>query len=1083
MSIILPACDDVSVGQPRPCGIRQRTAEKAVGGVQMARRSLAAVIVFALFVCPAAWGAGSRSDAFLKAIQSSSGEPMSDVARPAPEHVRADTICWGGTDGYGYAVEGGIWDFDDGTMQGWYAIDLTANDPNDPWFGRVTANDFECPDQQIWIGKQQSYADVACWACDAGLTCSLGYENDLCQRIESPVLAYGQGDVVVTFDYFSDCEGEPYDYVDVLVVALDTQMEELDALLAGRVGGAVGSPTAPELFSGTVFSSDIPSGTAYVRVRFQFVSDPGWSDEDGEYCSTYGPFGADNVTVSIDGAVVASYDFDTGDDGWTAGVCPGVGTFAGVQPASNYDLPPGCSLSGYVLEFHDDQFQHPGDPDGQHEIAVSPIVDRTAYPAPDYNVVLARWDMYFWQQGMNGVLYRPGWFYYPYECPQSGEMTWSRRVGQGVWYYGGSPGYCISTSNVATENGVPPDADLYRFALEVLCCCSCIGFCDDVPNATPLFDNIQVCLTGIPNAPVIEISGNGACRYQDGFAQSNYLEPAAPGRSDVWLNLNWPDASTCVLGDSLCVEGPPEGGWEARLWFRVARKGPVIDDYAYEAWKSRFAGDPDVEFVGVLMDSVETAVPWSYRFASYFHEEDPGFDPAYADLSDGNEILPDNLFTPGTKIEYFVTANWVDSPGDYYYLPDTTGGTFMEYEILPSMRVDPVSEQIVWPCLLYVDAYNRGAERFIAPALDAYLPDVPGEGPDFDKYDELGYSSNMNCSFCRTLGGNNGATLLHLLGYRAILYNTGNFGPGAGEPGDIQCLEYWLSTSVCDGNVNRQGLILNGDQIVGIVDAIRPSFLTSYLGAYFVCEPYGAADCPAGTPEDTSACVQVIEPAGAAYPPMVNLYAIENYGTAPYTVVGTTGGIGNRSWFDYDFSGPKGQVDFAEVVSDNSGSEWNYRSVIDGYSYHHLTSSFYGTMCIPDSAGIVTAAGQEIAAALDWVFDGNPPSFCVLCNEEPGDVGEVDVRVNRLFQNRPNPFNPRTVIRFSLAQRGDVELAIYDASGRLVRKLVDGRLEPGLHEAVWDGLDERGQRVSSGIYWSQLRTEGYVSSKKLVVLR
>jgi hypothetical protein len=1046
---------------------------------------------------------------FLKAIQVTPNAPMSDVPMHSGAYARADTICWGGdVDGDGYADEGGVWDFDDGTMQGWYAIDLTANDPNDPWFGRVTANDFECPGQ-IWIGKQQSYADVACWACDAGLTCSLGYENDLCQRIESPVLAYSQGSVDVTFDYFADCEGDPYDYTDVLVVALNSQMQELDAVLIGRLGGTwdgpnyypTGSPDAPEAFSGTAFSFDIPSGTAYVKIRFQFVSDGGWSDEDagGNFCSTYGPFGADNVNVSIDGAPVASYNFDAGDEGWVPSVCPGVGDFVGVHPLDQYTIldPCACELSGYVLAFHDDQFQHPGDPNGQHAIAVSPIVDRTAYPAPGYNSVFAQWDMYAWLPLQNGVLYRPGWYYYPWECVQTGTQGWSPRSGQDVWYYVGNDPVCYTTRNSATENGVPGDADYYRFAMELLSCCSCFGIdpCSGTTNETPLYDNFQVCITGVPDAPVIDISGEGGDRYQDGFAQSTFLGVGDVGRSDVWSNLNGPGAeppeSPFILSDSLCVEGPPvtseEGKWEARLWFRVARKGPGINDANYNAWKARFTGDPDVEFVSALMDSAETVMAWPHRFCSYFREDDPGFNPAFDELTDENEILPDNLFTPGTRIEYFITGNWVSTPGVYYYLPDTTGGFFLEYEILPSMRVDPNSQQIVWPCLLYIDAYNRGAENFIAPALDYFLQDVPGEGPNYDKYDELGASSNFNASsFYRSFGGNNGATLPQLLGYRAILVNTGTFGPGAMEEQDMLGLEDWLLTTICDISNERQGLIMNGDEIVGIVDALKTSFLTNTLNAYLDCSPYREENCPSGTPPDTSYCAQVIDASGA-YPPSVDYYAYGNGcpNIYRYTVVGNSAGIGNRSWFDYDFSGPKGVVDFAQVVSDNAGGQLNYRSVIDGYSYHHITTTFDGVQCVADSAGIVNAAGSEVINALSWMFEGSVPAFCTdpCATGDAPEVGGVEARVNRLFQNQPNPFNPRTVIRFSLAQRGPVELAIYDVNGRLVRKLVDGTMDAGLHQAVWDGLDDNGQKVSSGIYWSQLKAGDYVSNKKMVLLK
>ena len=117
---------------------------------------------------------------------------------------------------------------------------------------------------------------------------------------------------------------------------------------------------------------------------------------------------------------------------------------------------------------------------------------------------------------------------------------------------------------------------------------------------------------------------------------------------------------------------------------------------------------------------------------------------------------------------------------------------------------------------------------------------------------------------------------------------------------------------------------------------------------------------------------------------------------------------------------------------------------------------------------------------------GGVPAFvsdiCEGASDAP-DVGGTQTLVNRLFQNEPNPFNPRTAVKFSLASRGKVELAIYDVSGRLVRTLVNDVQDAGLHTVAWDGSDNKGHRVSSGIYWSQLKAGKYVSNKKMIMLK
>ena len=89
----------------------------------------------------------------------------------------------------------------------------------------------------------------------------------------------------------------------------------------------------------------------------------------------------------------------------------------------------------------------------------------------------------------------------------------------------------------------------------------------------------------------------------------------------------------------------------------------------------------------------------------------------------------------------------------------------------------------------------------------------------------------------------------------------------------------------------------------------------------------------------------------------------------------------------------------------------------------------------------------------------------------------------RLLDARPNPFNPRTVIPFSLPRGGEVELAVYDVAGRLVRTLLSGELPPGDHEAVWRGLDARGRAVASGAYFARLRTPHGVEVKAMSLVR
>jgi hypothetical protein len=89
-----------------------------------------------------------------------------------------------------------------------------------------------------------------------------------------------------------------------------------------------------------------------------------------------------------------------------------------------------------------------------------------------------------------------------------------------------------------------------------------------------------------------------------------------------------------------------------------------------------------------------------------------------------------------------------------------------------------------------------------------------------------------------------------------------------------------------------------------------------------------------------------------------------------------------------------------------------------------------------------------------------------------------------LSQNFPNPFNPVTTIRYDVrAGGGQVSLRVFDVSGRLVRTLVDGHEVEGSKAVTWNGTNDRGQSVASGIYFYRMAAPGFTETKKMVLLR
>jgi len=88
-----------------------------------------------------------------------------------------------------------------------------------------------------------------------------------------------------------------------------------------------------------------------------------------------------------------------------------------------------------------------------------------------------------------------------------------------------------------------------------------------------------------------------------------------------------------------------------------------------------------------------------------------------------------------------------------------------------------------------------------------------------------------------------------------------------------------------------------------------------------------------------------------------------------------------------------------------------------------------------------------------------------------------------LYQNFPNPFNPVTEIQFDVPDVSAVDLVVYNLMGQQVRRLVNGEIQAGYHRVVWDGLNDRGELVSTGVYIYSLTSPSFHNTKKMVLLK
>jgi hypothetical protein len=88
-----------------------------------------------------------------------------------------------------------------------------------------------------------------------------------------------------------------------------------------------------------------------------------------------------------------------------------------------------------------------------------------------------------------------------------------------------------------------------------------------------------------------------------------------------------------------------------------------------------------------------------------------------------------------------------------------------------------------------------------------------------------------------------------------------------------------------------------------------------------------------------------------------------------------------------------------------------------------------------------------------------------------------------LYQNFPNPFNPVTEIQFDIPDVSVLDLVVYNLMGQQVRRLVNGEIQAGYHRVVWDGLNDRGEPVSTGVYIYSLTSPSFHNTKKMVLLK
>ena len=988
-------------------------------------------------------------------------------------------------------------------MDGWVGEDLTtqaedyfrvADNSNDLNYGIGTC--VLAGTKSLFCGVTTGQAAALCYIDQVGT----GYGNNWNQRVVTKTYTYNLGDIIsLSYKYHDESEID-FDYGYTILQTWDGARWINYDTLATYTGNLTGTATVVV----TNFFGALNPPIDF-RIGFIFASDGGYSDEDASNPTNCGGFVIDDYSLVWDGGATDSENFEdvapgSLPAGWIriAGAFGdyAVGDFAAVRHLDDLPIPvtlgqvpcvPAvgsgvCDIADSVLTFFDPnggpiQRWHPL---YQENGAISPIIDFSDHPGvPGRYLTCERFanlpmaDYVFMQWA---VRYAPA-------CESGG---WSRWLSNGYVYYTPEGPSC-RTMAFDVSTWVPPDAQKAQVLYSVIN--ECYG-CPHVPpypcctytnNVTPYFDNVSFGVYGSDFAPYISIDASDC--WQDQFAEDGTLDPASTADTRIPRQLT--TSGLPIFGDTLTCVGSADN-MEVDFVFRMAKVGPrqELTDPFFTAW---FPGITGGGWVEVRMDTAEvtqssvSTVPVLGKWMCTFHEEDP---VSIANgLVEGREILPNNLFVPGTRIEYFLKARYLGS-ATWWLLPDTTDNGYEEFEILP-MMVDDGMGGLQWPCLIVADHYGQmgnSGER----NSDRIARNLKAKNLAFDTFNRLGSAAYMN-GIGRSpanpgqIGGPGddkynwgpGATINQMLAYTHCILNAGSSSSNGMSESDVNLIRDWLTLHSYE--ISPKFFWLSGDQVVSWLNGktwARP-FLNSTLGVSYLHANYAQQH------NDSTYCLPMDGmPGGSILCLDPELFVIrENGCPRTFNCISTCGG-GSVQEIGYNLTGP-GDQEVAAVGNAPAGKY--YKTFTEGYDHCLIRTS---TVPIQPGCGTDGFMGTWLSCVLDWAGYGSS-SICGtdISQIEPPEPDLPHRAVSWLGRAFPNPMNPTSSISYSVGKPGMVALRVFDVTGRVIRTLVSESKTPGAYSVIWDGTNDKGQDVGSGIFFYQLEASGFKSAKKIVILQ
>lgn len=417
--------------------------------------------------------------------------------------------------------------------------------------------------------------------------------------------------------------------------------------------------------------------------------------------------------------------------------------------------------------------------------------------------------------------------------------------------------------------------------------------------------------------------------------------------------------------------------------------------------------------------------------------------------------VPPGTYPRGTVVRYYFSAT--DSLDETVTLPPdaVAASHYFSVSVLPSIQAASGLCAGDSARVLYV---NSEAPIDGTPGIAEGLAAI---GLRYDRYDVNAAASGLR----NGLGGGNpldqtriwpAAPPSALAGYSTIIWDVGERTSSTLNEQDQGALQSWAAT----GGRNRN-LLLAGDNLAFdlVVNGTGiPDFLSCTAGATYLRDAWESS------PQDTLRPVTVGAPGTRVAPdpfplngdcPGLNQFDA----LVPSTCAGGTG----RNWLLYPNQLGAAVERRAELGAPGGDSA---RAVTAGFSFAAMTS-----------------AAQRNLFLWRTIHEEFEEPYCSIPTAVLPSPEAPPAALARLHGAAPNPFNPHTKIRFELARGARVRLALFDVTGARIRVLLDGPRPAGHYEIPWDGRDDHGREVATGMYFCRLEAGGTSQARKVTLLR